>query len=295
MHHDHAHNGDLRGVPTEEALSTQRALPVPGKVPYGSKPSPFDVFSSLNAMWIHQEAQYLENCGCEFENEYTIYGAKVEEGELKRDKKNLLFQCKEKSSCCQRHCCASSMRAFEMSVCFNDVQIDPNTHQYVSKWTPFLHMQRDYACTCCCCNRPYIRVNRVESGREEKIGTVTDAWTLCGYVYELVSLDQLESYSVRGSCCQCGLLCRCPCGPCEKVDFPIFDDKNDAAVGCISKVWPGFCRAVLTDADSYCVTFPAEMSCSFKVLVLAAALFIDFRHFEESPADKSQGHNAVTR
>eukprot|EP00826_Nyctotherus_ovalis_P053630 TRINITY_DN6994_c0_g1_i3.p1 TRINITY_DN6994_c0_g1~~TRINITY_DN6994_c0_g1_i3.p1 ORF type:complete len:260 (+),score=43.55 TRINITY_DN6994_c0_g1_i3:47-781(+) len=233
--------------------------------------------------------RYLESLGCcEFENEYTVYRTKTgKEGEMQRDKDNVLFKCIENSSCCQRYCCSSFARAFKMDVSFKNITFDPATRSYISSWTPFLVLERDYACTCCCCNRPFIKIKLTEGGKEEEIGRVTDCWSMCGYVYDLRSSDEKEFYTVDGSCCQCGLCCRCPCGPCKQVDFGVLDPSGNN-VGNISKVWPGCGRALFSDADSYSLTFPLNMTARFKIMVMVAAILIDYRHFEDSPADNDE-------
>lgn len=246
--------------------------------------------SNLSSVWVHQEAQYLEGCGCEFENEYTVYGVKEDGGELKRDKTKLLFECKERSSCCQRYCCSSSMRGFDMDVKFNTAILDPYK-QSGTNLAPFLHLKREYRCTCCCCNRPCIETTLIEGGKNETIGYVTDCWSLCNYVYDIRGVaDQDTAYVIEGSCCQCGLCCKCPCGPCKKVDFGVFDSKGKTQLGNISKVWTGLARTLLTDADSYVVTFPADMTPNYKVLLIVSAILIDYSHFEESPADEANNN-----
>lgn len=246
------------------------------------------LFDTLDALWIYQKAHYLENCGCEFENVYKVYGTKNKNGKAKRDKNDLLFRCKEQSSCFQRYCCSSFMRSFRMDVSYNNTLLDPSSKSS-AKWTSFLRLERDYTCTCCCFNRPSIRVKLVEGGVKEDIGYVTDAWSFCNYIYKLH--EAKDTYTVNGSCCQCGLLCRCPCGPCSKVDFAVLNKEN-TKVGNISKVWPGCCRALFSDADSYSVSFPIDMSPRFKILVMVAAILIDYRHFEEGPNDNEEARIA---
>jgi hypothetical protein len=244
------------------------------------------VLSSLNSVWIHQEAQYLERCGCEFENVYLIYGVKDKEGEAKRDKDNLLFKCKEHSSCCQRYCYASSMRSFNMDVLFNSSCTNPYGQKESPKWVPFLHLERDYKCTCFCFNRPSIKVERVDDEKMQTIGYVTNHWAYYDFVYDMRAVeDSTGPYTIEGSCCQCGLCCSCPCGPCKKVDLWLYDS-NKTKVGNISKVWTGLARTLFSDANSYCVTFAPNMSLDYKIMMVATTILIDFQHFEKSPADK---------
>eukprot|EP00826_Nyctotherus_ovalis_P056879 TRINITY_DN775_c0_g1_i3.p2 TRINITY_DN775_c0_g1~~TRINITY_DN775_c0_g1_i3.p2 ORF type:complete len:127 (+),score=11.38 TRINITY_DN775_c0_g1_i3:126-506(+) len=76
--------------PSQSTVPTD--LPLPH---YQSKEliSGMDALQKLSSFYIEQKAQYLEMCGCEFENEYTVYSAKYEGKEMKKDQ--LLFMCKE--------------------------------------------------------------------------------------------------------------------------------------------------------------------------------------------------------
>ena len=49
------------------------------------------------------------------------------------------------------------------------------------------------------------------------------------------------------------------------------------------EVWPGCTRALFSDADSYCLKFSTDMNPIFKILVLTAAILIDYRHFIKKP------------
>lgn len=164
-----------------------------------------------------------------------------------------LFKCKEKSSCFQRYCLSASMRSFKVNIEVNESFIDVHKQTNV-KWSPFLSLERDYKCTCCCFNRPVLKVIHNENNQNDVIGYVTDCWSCCDYIYELRGYeDKNSSYTIHGSCCQCGLCFRCPCGPCKKVDFDILSNESKSPEGCISKVWPGLVEAVFSNADSYCV------------------------------------------
>eukprot|EP00826_Nyctotherus_ovalis_P056873 TRINITY_DN775_c0_g1_i14.p2 TRINITY_DN775_c0_g1~~TRINITY_DN775_c0_g1_i14.p2 ORF type:complete len:112 (-),score=4.84 TRINITY_DN775_c0_g1_i14:511-846(-) len=90
-----------------------------------------DALKELSSFYIEQKAEYLEMLGCELENEYRVYSAKHEGEETKKDQ--LLFLCKEKSSCCQRYCCCGSVRSFCMDIQFNCTTLDPLTQTYVEK------------------------------------------------------------------------------------------------------------------------------------------------------------------
>jgi len=55
--------------------------------------------------------------------------------------------------------------------------------------------------------------------------------------------------------------------------------KNGAAVACIRKQWSGLQEAFL-DADNFEVEFNAELGLNDRLLIVAAAVFVDLRYFE---------------
>mmetsp|Transcript_28772 Transcript_28772/g.57489 ORF Transcript_28772/g.57489 Transcript_28772/m.57489 type:complete len:120 (-) Transcript_28772:72-431(-) len=92
---------------------------------------------------------------------------------------------------------------------------------------------------------------------------------------------------IYGGCCQLGLFCPCPCGPCREVVFNATDTKRGNEVGRLTKIIPDPLKwMVADDVDNYEVDFQ-NIPVDWKALVLAVALFIDFRYFN-SRSDKNQ-------
>ena len=116
-------------------------------------------------------------------------------------------------------------------------EYDPSSGRYKRKWAPFLVLKRDYQCTLCCCNRPVITVDNVFGGVPRRIGHVKHLCSVCDLAFEVyMDGDERALYRIEGSCCQCGLYCRCPCGPCKEVLFDIIDVRNSTPVGQVKKV-----------------------------------------------------------
>lgn len=117
------------------------------------------------------------------------------------------------------------------------------------------------------------------------IGKIVDPWACCNMTLNIYDEDDVLVYVIDGSCCQCGLFCRLPCGPCEKVEFPIYEPAKGGGerrrVGQIDKVWGGCFKEMLTDASKYVCRFPVEADGKKRALILCAALFLDYRFFEE--------------
>ena len=284
--------------PVQYAGAPPMAYPAAVQMPYPSVPmtqappkqTPMEVLQAMEGAWISQKPQYLESFGpCEFENKYRVYGTKSKGENLKKDKHDKVFKCKERSTCCQRHCVAASMREFNMIVSHHDYVFNSRKNKHVSKWIPFLSLKRDYSCTCMCLNRPIIDVECVYRGAKKKIGHIVDTFKCCDYsflLYEEKSPD--PCYRVNASCCQCGFMFHLPYGPCKEILFDIIDIKaGEAKVGEMKKVWGGCAKELLSNADSYSVSFPKKQTWEQRALLLACVLFVDYRYFEEREEDKN--------
>ena len=159
-----------------------------------------------------------------------------------------------------RHCIGPDCRPFNMFI----------TRKKNLGKGAFLRFERNYAYTCICCNRPYMQVYNIEesmkgvghkllrpSQEDELIGRVHDPYNCCDLTFNCFNEAGVKDYFIRGSCCQCGICCHCPCGPCKRVSFTI-RDKNEEEVGSIEKVWNSCVRDMLTNADTYIANFPAQ-------------------------------------
>eukprot|EP01022_Parablepharisma_sp_SALTPOND_P002872 TRINITY_DN1114_c0_g1_i5.p4 TRINITY_DN1114_c0_g1~~TRINITY_DN1114_c0_g1_i5.p4 ORF type:complete len:139 (-),score=4.46 TRINITY_DN1114_c0_g1_i5:404-820(-) len=81
-------------------------MPLPMGQPVMSYPdTPMTALERLDAIWISQKPQYIESLTCcEYQNKYRVYGAKHSASGTKRDKRDKIFTCKEKSTFAQRCC-----------------------------------------------------------------------------------------------------------------------------------------------------------------------------------------------
>ena len=79
------------------------------------------------------------------------------------------------------------------------------------------------------------------------------------------------------------------CGKLSEAVFNIYEDQNmEAPVGAITKV-PAKFEEIITNADSYSIIFPKVAFPEDKLLLIAAALMIDYQYFESSP-ESSHDH-----
>ena len=93
--------------------------------------------------------------------------------------------------------------------------------------------------------------------------------------------NNVKQYYISAYCCQWGLFCHLPCGPCKRVSFKIMDSSGEE-VGEIAKVWSSCLKEMFSNADNFEAHFPAMADWKQKALLLAATLMIDFRYFEKN-------------
>lgn len=156
--------------------------------------------------------------------------------------------------------------------------------------SPAIKMERPWTATFLCFNRPTVNITDVNSG--EVLGMVKDPCTFCNLKF--VATDESETPIVQasGGCCQLGLLCPLPCGPCSEVTFSLENPESGEPIGELKKKVPGILKFCLApDVDNYTVTFsnPEAWTGKKKALMVALAIFMDFRMFSENPNDDNGG------
>mmetsp|Transcript_21879 Transcript_21879/g.68786 ORF Transcript_21879/g.68786 Transcript_21879/m.68786 type:complete len:153 (-) Transcript_21879:42-500(-) len=147
-------------------------------------------------------------------------------------------------------------------------------------------MQRDWTCTCCCFNRPAVDMTDAKTG--QKIGSISDPFACCDLAFQVRDAHGEPARKVKGGCCQCGLCCPLPCGPCAEVNFNV-EDMNGNQVGSLKKKVPGCCKFFLApDVDHFDVDFGGVSDPSQRALLLGLAIFMDFRYFSDNPNDDQE-------
>ncbi|CAK0897929.1 unnamed protein product [Prorocentrum cordatum] len=145
-------------------------------------------------------------------------------------------------------------------------------------------LERDWTCTCCCFNRPRVEVKDSSTGR--LIGSITDPWACFDLTFTIRDARDNTVLKAAGDCCQCGLCCPLPCGPCSEVNFPIVEERGGREVGHIQKQVPSCCAFMFVeDIDNYKIDFAGISNPEWKALVMGLSIFMDFRYFSSSSAD----------
>lgn len=153
---------------------------------------------------------------------------------------------------------------------------------------PAFTMKRDWTCTCCCFNRPVVVMQDATTGRP--IGSITDPFACCDLTFAIRDPEDNVMIKANGGCCQWGLCCPLPCGPCAEVEFPLEDANSGNQIGRLKKKVPGCLHWLLApDVDHFDVDLGAVADPNWKALVMGLAIFMDFRYFNENPNDDQGG------
>jgi len=217
----------------------------------------------------------LLTCDCwEARNKYDVYNGRSK-----------IFYAEEKTGCC----CRQVQRTLPDCAPF-DVDID-----YTGGWTTehdVFNLKKDFSCVCCCINRPVVYMYDKE---KNLVGSIRDPCPFCPSNMTFTVRDHEDNgilYAESGLC-QWGLCCPCPCGPCKKVDFPIKDNDGNQ-VGNLQKRMKGllkmcFCSWCFDDVENYMVDFKDVNDPRSKALLMALAIFTDFRYFNNTGDDDAGG------
>lgn len=71
-----------------------------------------------------------------------------------------------------------------------------------------------------------------------------------------------------------------------RVHFDIIN-VSSGSTGYIRKIFSGVVKELLTDADSFVLSFPPDANVHHKMLLLGAVFLIDFMYFENNDRDNN--------
>eukprot|EP00405_Crypthecodinium_cohnii_P019409 CAMPEP_0206480686 /NCGR_PEP_ID=MMETSP0324_2-20121206/37568_1 /ASSEMBLY_ACC=CAM_ASM_000836 /TAXON_ID=2866 /ORGANISM="Crypthecodinium cohnii, Strain Seligo" /LENGTH=281 /DNA_ID=CAMNT_0053957773 /DNA_START=184 /DNA_END=1029 /DNA_ORIENTATION=- len=263
------------GAPAMPPPGVVPAMAPPGQMGMGYGPpacglTGMDMLQNLSHVQVQEQANLVQELtamiGMEIEmaNRYRVLDSA----------ENQLFYAVERTSCCKRQLqqgCCHDCAPWEV-----DMLYTPPGHPNQL----FLAMRRPCQLTCCCLNRPVAAV--VDQITGEKIGSFKDPCTCCSLRFHIRDENDDDVLLVDGGlcCCQPGIWCPLPCGPCSKVDFEVKDAVNGNKVAEVTKQVPGCLSWCFTpDVDNYQVEFGAVTNPKWKAIVLALTIFMDFRYF----------------
>jgi len=199
---------------------------------------------------------------------------------------NQLFFAVEETDCCRRQLqngCCHDCAPYDVNILYTP----PGQLQQ-----RFLRMTRNFQCTCCCFNRPTADVLDEGSspGNQVKIGSFRDPCTCCSLKSQIRDAQDNDVLEVDGGylCCQPGMMCPLPCGPCATVEFDVKDKQSGNVVAKIQKKVPScltWCFA--PDVDNYKLEFNQVQNPQWKAILLAFTIFMDFRYFNTNKNEKT--------
>ena len=152
---------------------------------------PMAELASCPSILIRQEPEFLEAIlGCEEPNVYHVFGHSPYGYKY-------LFKCFEQSECCERLCCPSGKREFNMDI------IHCNSYEQLGMGynEPFANFHKPFMCAVGCCCRPEITVSI--NSTKKVVGKAVHIWTCCDPTFEKKEKKGHLKYIVTASCCQC--------------------------------------------------------------------------------------------
>ena len=265
--------------------TTAITMPVfPGLQYYEFSQNPLQELALSEKARIRQEPELLEMLsGCETENRYHVFII------LPNGMEKYLFKCKEESTFCQRNCCPSELREFNMKIKSIPSQMEYNDNFQ----TYFATLVKPFKCTCCCLARPII--TGVFHDNNQQFGHILEECTCCDPKF-VVSNNLGIRYFITIEYCQCGFCCRNGCSKFHEVEAQIrIGDGNGEVVGKIIKKVAQDILEVLGDADTYDIYFPKDASPEEKLTLIMATLFIDYRYYETQASSKKNKRSGRRR
>lgn len=227
----------------------------------------------MNVMQVQEKASVVEAVtallGAEVEmaNKYRILDGEGQE----------VFYAVEKTGCLTRNakscCCLADCLPWDLDIYYTEG--GANSLAYT--------LQRPCTYTCCCLNRPVVEM---ADGEGLKLGSIRDPFACCDITFSMRDAQDNDTIQARGGCCQWGLCCPLPCGPCSKVQFDLGDAVSGKPVGSMEKQVPSCCKFLFaSDVDNYKVDMGMVVDPRQKALLMALAIFVDFRYFSDNKND----------
>lgn len=233
---------------------------------------PIQEIMNFPEVMINQKFEILEFLtGCQVPNEYIIIG-------MANGLEKLLFQVNEEASCCCLCYCPGFNRT--MNLHLNTVAFTGGTSARTTRDS----YHQDCSCGVMCCPkcvRPQmfklVGGTSPETANGQNIA-FRNPWSCCDYVIEVYGDSGEVVYTIRGDCCQCGILCRSTCGRCSDVTFNIYKGTTEEVVGTITKSFK--CVSIISDADFYHLTFPPDANAEMRVKLCLANIYLDYCYYE---------------
>eukprot|EP01083_Nonionella_stella_P082949 229170_1 len=251
---------------------------VSGQADYG----PINMLSGLDSVLIRQPIRAKELlmemlCSCEMSNLYTVQSFNEESGTTVP-----LFDLHEQSNCFLRQCCGAQ-RPLQLKA------VPAGTPEENTETTaPLFLIDKPFRGGCCCCpsttcmGRNYMEVWLGSA----MIGSVREKCLCnCRVSYGIHDPSGNLLYSLERCLCFC---------ECMAVGFEILDANREETGRQITKLYSGILQEAFTTNDNFLCQFPKQDSpLQVKLLMVCAAMMIEFRHFEQKQENNDDGNDAA--
>jgi len=245
----------LAGAPGQEAMYTSRAL----QALDGCKK--VEVKEKVNRL---EAITALLGSEVEMANKYKILTEDGEEIMFAVEKTDFLTR--------QLKQCCGDCAAWQVDILYTQGGVQETAFK----------IDRPWSATCCCINRP---VMTMSDANGQVLGKMRDPFACCDLTFRMQDPAGKDVLLAKGGCCQPGMCCPLPCGPCSQVSFPVVDASTGADVGHIQKKVPSCCKFLFaSDVDNYKIDFGGVQNPQWKALMVGLSIFIDFRYFTDNKA-----------
>eukprot|EP00747_Dinoflagellata_sp_TGD_P206670 gnl/TRDRNA2_/TRDRNA2_80358_c0_seq1.p1 gnl/TRDRNA2_/TRDRNA2_80358_c0~~gnl/TRDRNA2_/TRDRNA2_80358_c0_seq1.p1 ORF type:complete len:256 (-),score=45.97 gnl/TRDRNA2_/TRDRNA2_80358_c0_seq1:169-936(-) len=238
---------------------------------------PMQAMERCNRIEVQEKASLLEAASAligqeiEMANRYNVFD----------DRGDKIFFAVESTDCCTRQLkqCAGDCAPWDVNILYVEGGDNEKAFQ----------LHRDFSCTCLCFNRPIVEVSDASGNL---LGTIKDTFSCIGNLtFTIRDPQEQEVMYARGGCCQPGLFCPMPCGPCSTVEFDV-SDADGNHLGQIHKKVPNCFKFLFApDVENYQVDLSGVKTAAEKVMLMALTIFIDFRYFSNNENDDQRGMN----
>ncbi|XP_064468736.1 phospholipid scramblase 2-like isoform X2 [Ornithodoros turicata] len=235
-------------------------MPMPVDAAAAACPPGLEYLCVLDQLVIKQQIELFEVLvGFETQNKYLACNNQGQS----------VYYMVESSDFCTR-CCISDARCFQMFVVDNQCRA-------VMRFVRPLRCESTFRNCCFCC---LLQDMQVETPPNQLVGSVREVCSVCQPTFHVCDTSGKPVLRVQGP------VITTSCPGAMDVKYKILT-LNGKEIGIISKLWGGVLKEMLTDADTFSVTFPVDLDVRVKACLIGCAMLFDYMYFETDAQDRS--------